>query len=126
MKWEQLLVGIVKKAGVAGVKKAEKAMTKLAEESKEPWKKAIMELLGDAVEKYGMEGIKKVEEAVDALANGKKPDMEFASLKARSDFLAAMQNMEADEKSKARDFFSTIGETLGIILKAVIAGLMSG
>lgn len=126
MKWEQLLKGIVKDGGIAGVKKVEKALTKLSGESKEPWKKAIMGLLGDAVGKYGMDGIKKVEDAIDALSSGKQPNVDFASLKARSDFLAVMQNLEADEKKKAKDFFAVIGESLGVLLKAVIAGLMAG
>jgi hypothetical protein len=125
MKWDKLLSGIVKDAGVAGVKKVEGALDDLSAKANKPWKKAVMGLLGDAVEKYGLDGVQKVEKALQRLGEGKQPDIEFASLKARSDFLAAMQNMEADEKSKAKDFFSTIGESLGIILKAVIAGLMS-
>ena len=125
MKWDKLLAGIVKDAGVVGVKEVEKALDDVAEKANKPWKKAVMGLLGDAVEKYGLDGVDKVEKALKRLGEGKQPDIEFASLKARSDFLAAMQNMEADEKKKAKDFFSTMGKSLGIILKAVIAGLMS-
>jgi hypothetical protein len=125
MRWDELLAGIMKQAGIVGVKKAEEALTKLAEESKEPWKKAVMGLLADAVEKYGMAGVDKVEAAIEDLLDGKNPDMEFASLKARSDFLAILQNMEADDRSKVKDFFSTMGESLAVILRAVIAGLMS-
>jgi hypothetical protein len=72
-----------------------------------------------------MAGVDKVEAAIEDLLDGKNPDMEFASLKARSDFLAILQNMEADDRSKVKDFFSTMGESLAVILRAVIAGLMS-
>ena len=126
MKWEDLLKDMVKSAGVVGMKKAEKAMDKLQGEMDEPWKRAIMDMLGDAVEKYGWEGVGRVQKAIDQLAAGKAPDLSFASLKARSDALAFMQNAEADDKAKARDFFSVVGETLGVILKAVIKGLLKG
>ena len=125
MEWTELLKGIVKSVGVAGMKKAEVAMTKLADQSKEPWKKAVIEMVADSIGKYGMSGIGKVEEMINSIADGEKPNVKFASLKAQSDFLAALQNMEADEKKKMKDFFSTIGDSLSIILKAVIAGLMS-
>lgn len=125
MKFEELLAGIVRKGGMVGLKKVEKAMDALASESKEPWKRAVVGLLGDAVEKYGLEGIKKVEEVVNQIARGESPVIDFANLKARSDFLAVMENMEADQKSKAKDFFATIGQNLGVILKALIAALAS-
>jgi len=124
MRWEDLLKNMVKTAGVAGFKKAEEAMDKLQKEADEPWKKAILDMVGDAVEEYGWEGISRVERAIDQIAKGKAPDLSFASLKARSDALAFMQNAEADEKSKARDFFAIIGESLGVLLKTVIKGLM--
>lgn len=126
MDWEKLLKGMIKKAGVVGMKKAEKAMDRLKGEMDEPWKRVIMDLLGDAVETYGWEGVERVQKAVDQLANGKAPDLSFASLKARSDALAVLQNMEADKKSKTKDFFGVVGNSLGVILKAVIAGLLAG
>jgi hypothetical protein len=126
MDWEKLLKGMVKQAGVVGMKKAEKAMDKLKGEMDEPWKRVMMDLLGDAVETYGWEGVERVQKAVDQLGKGKSPDLSFASLKAQSDALAILQNMEADQKSKTKDFFAVVGESLGVILKAVIAGLMAG
>jgi len=126
MQWDDLLKNMVKQAGVVGMKKAEGALDKLQKEMDEPWKRAVMDMLGDAVEEYGWEGVERVQKAIDKLSKGKNPDLSFASLKARSDALALLQNMEADEKSKARDFFAVVGETLGVILKAVIRGLMKG
>ena len=125
MEWTELLNGMVKSVGVVGLRKAEKEMARLVKEAEEPWKKAVIEMLAEAIGKYGMEGISKVQQVVDDIADGKNPDMRFANLKARSDFLAVLQNMEADEKSRVRDFFSTIAESLAIILKTVIAGLVS-
>jgi len=126
MKWDELLKNMVKSAGVVGMKKAEQAMNRLQGEMDEPWKRAIMDMVGDAVEKYGWEGVERVQEVVDQVAAGKAPDLSFASLKARSDVLAFMQNAEADEKSKARDFFSVVGQALGVVLKVVIRGLIKG
>jgi len=126
MQWEKLLKNMVKSAGVVGMKKAEEAMDKLQSQMDEPWKRAVMDMLGDAVEKYGWEGVERVQEAVDQLADGKVPDLSFASLKARSDALALLQNMEADQKSKAKDFFSVVGQAMGVLLKAMIRGLLKG
>jgi len=126
MEWDKLLKNMVRSAGVVGMKKAEEAMDKLQSQMDEPWKRAVVDMLGDAVEKYGWEGVERVQKAVDDLSNGKSPDLSFASLKARSDALALLQNMEADEKSRAKDFFSVVGSALGVILKAVIKGLLKG
>jgi hypothetical protein len=126
MQWDDLLKNMVKQAGVVGMKKAEGALDKLQKEMDEPWKRAVMDMLGDAVEEYGWEGVERVQKAIDDLAKGKSPDLSFASLKARSDALALLQNMEADEKTKAKDFFAVVGEVLGVVLKAVIKGLLKG
>ena len=122
-KWEEMLQGLVKTAGTAGLKELDDALEKIEKEADTPWKKALLQLAGDAVEKYGPMGLRKIDDLIYRMGKGKDPDLSFASLKARSDYLAALQNMEADEKSKARDFFSTIGQSLGIILKAIIGGL---
>lgn len=122
-KWEDLLQGIVHNAGVAGVRELEDALESVEKDAKEPWKKAILQLAGDAVEQYGPEGLKHVERLIDRIGDDDEPDMEFASLRARSDYLAALQNMEAEQKSAAKDFFKAMGQKLGIILKGILAGL---
>lgn len=124
MDWQDLLKNMAKNAGVLGMKNAEKALDHLQKQADTPWKRTMLEMLGDAVEEYGWEGIERVQHVIDSISAGKAPDMSFASLKARSDALAFMQNAEADEKTAARDFFLVIGETLGVLLKAVIKGLM--
>lgn len=124
MSWEEMLKGIVKSAGVSGLKVLEEAVDDLSKEAKNPWKKAILQLAGEAVETYGAEGIKRIEKMVDRLIKGKTDKLEFASLKARSDYLAAIENMEADDKNRAREFVMVVGQKLGIILKAIIAGLV--
>jgi len=124
MNWEQLLKNLVQSAGIAGMKKAEEALEDIKNQVDAPWKAAIMDMLADAVEEFGWEGIELVQNAIDKLVDGKVPDLSFASLKSRSDALSFMQNAEADEKSQVQDFFSVIGKALGVILKAVIVGLI--
>lgn len=124
MKWETLLNNMVKKAGVLGMKSVESALSNLQSQADSPWKHTILEMLGDAVDKYGWEGVVKMQEAIDDIIDGRNPDLSFASLTARSDALAFMQNAEADEKSKTKDFFLVVGEALGVLLKAVLQGLM--
>lgn len=126
MSWKKFLKNVIGKVGKYGLTEAEEALDNLEKKTDEPWKRAILEMVGDAVDKYGLEGIAKVQKAVDQIAAGKKPDISFASLRARSDFLATLQNMEADDKKKAKDFFKVIGSTLGVIIKAVIKAFLKG
>lgn len=124
MSWEEMLKGLVKSAGVSGLKALEEAVDDLSKEAKNPWKKAILQLAGEAVDTYGADGIKRIEKMVDRLIKDKNDKLEFASLKARSDYLAAIENMEADDKNRVREFVMVVGQKLGIILKAIIAGLV--
>lgn len=123
MKWEDVIKGIVNNAGTSGVKELERALERIKKEVDEPWKKTMLNMVGEAVSKYGMEGVGYVEKLVDKIGEGGEPDLGFASLKARSDYLAVIQNMEADRKSRAKDLVRVIGKQLGEILKAILAGL---
>ena len=124
MKWDELINNIIQTVGIMGINNLENALDDLRDQIDEPWKKSIMDILADTIEKYGLEGIQKIQDLVNQIADGDKPDMSFMNLKSRSDVLAMMQNMEADKKSKARDFFMVIGETLGVIFGAIIKGLL--
>lgn len=124
MKWKNILSNVIGKLGQAGIKRAEEAISKLEGSVDEPWKKTVLIMVGEAVDKYGIEGIQRVQDAIDNVNDGKKPDLSFASLRVRSDFLADLQNMEADKKSKARDFLRLIGETLGVIIGVIMKGIV--
>jgi len=126
MKIESLIKNIVRAVGVAGIKEVEEAVETLTDKVDDPWKRTVLDLLADAVETYGLEGIEQVQDAVDRIASGHAPDLSFASLKARSDALALMQNAEADDKKKAREFFILVGDALSVILKALVRGLLKG
>jgi len=126
MKFERLITNMIQGAGIVGAKKAEKAIEKLLGDSDDPWKRAVLEMVGDAVEEYGWEGVGRVQEAVEQLASGLVPDLSFASLKARSDILAFMQNAEADKKKEARDFLMVVGSVIGVLLKIVIKAVLKG
>jgi hypothetical protein len=123
MKWEDVIKGLVRTAGKSGVDALEAALERIEKEVDEPWKKTVLNMVGDAVEKYGMDGVGYVEKLIDRIGEDEEPDLRFASLKARSDYLAVLQNLEADRKSKARDMIRVIGKQLGEILKAILAGL---
>lgn len=123
MKWNDLMNGIIKNAGVAGVKELEDALAELESIAKQPWQKALLRMTGAAVEKYGPVGLERIENLISDLSKGKEPDLGFASLRDRSDYLAALQNMEADDKSKAKDFVRVVGKQVGIILRAILEGL---
>ena len=124
MNWDDILKGIIHNAGVVGVKELENAVSDLSKESKEPWKAALLKIVVEAIEKYGLKGVEMAERLVDDIVKGRKPRMEFVSLKARSDYLVVLENIEADDKEAARDFLMFIGQKIGTILRAIIAGLL--
>lgn len=123
MEWKDVIKGLSRTAGAEGVKALEDALTKIEKEADQPWKKSILSMAAEAVGKYGPEGIGYIEKLIDDLGNGEEPDLKFASLKARSDYLAVLQNMEADRKSRAKDLLRVIGKQIGAIIKAILAGL---
>lgn len=123
-KWEDILKGIIRKAGTLGLEELGKALEKLEEESKKPWQKAILNMVGDLLSEHGLDGLAILENLVDKIEEGETPDLSFASLRDRSDYLAAIQNMEADDRKQVRLFFSKVGHSLGVVVKAVIAGIL--
>lgn len=123
-KWEELISSIIKTVGVAGVSELEKALAELESEAKKPWQKAILNIAGDLLAKHGIDGIKMLEALIENIMNDEVPDLSFASLKDRSDYLAAIQNMEADDKKKVREFFMKIGYSLGVVVKSIISGVL--
>ena len=123
-KWEELIQSVIKTVGVAGVSELEKALAELESEAKKPWQKAILNIAGDLLAKYGIDGIKMLEALIENIMNDEVPDLSFASLRDRSDYLAAIQNMEADDKKKVREFFTKIGYSLGVVVKSIISGVL--
>ena len=123
-KWEELIQSVIKTVGVAGVSELEKALAELESEAKKPWQKAILNIAGDLLAKHGIDGINMLEALIENIMNDEVPDLSFASLRDRSDYLAAIQNMEADDKKKVREFFTKIGYSLGVVVKSIISGVL--
>ncbi len=122
-KWNEILNGLAKNAGAVGVQKLNDAIDGVAAESQEPWKKAVISLMGDAIDEYGLDGINKVADLVKNAIDGKGVDLEFASLKTRSDFLAAMQVLEAEGKAKVMELIQRIGSYIATLVRSILAGL---
>lgn len=120
MNWDEVLTSIARRSGAAGVSELERALERLKREADEPWKGALLQVFSEAISARGLDGAK----IVDRLIDGKRVDLNFLSLRARSDYLAALQNMEADEKKKARDYLDVVGKNLGIVFRAIISGVI--
>lgn len=123
--WEDMLKGLVKSAGKVGLEELETTLEEISEEADTPMKKIILRLASEAVDAYGLEGLDRIESLIDCISGDEEPQIDFASLKARSDYLAALQNSEADEKSDVEDFFHGLGGQIGVIVKAILSGLAS-
>jgi len=126
MNWGDLLENLVRASDTREFQKAERCIGEIREMIDEPWKTTVMEMIAEAVEKHGLDGIESVRKAFKRMSQGKEPDLSFVNLRTRSDALAIMQNAEANQKKKVNDFLVIVGESLGMILKVVIKGLLKG
>lgn len=120
-----ILTDLIEKAGKIGIEQVDQALEELISEADTPWKKMLLQLTGEALDCYGLQGLDRVSSLIDNIIFGKNDNLEFASLRTRSDYLALIQGIEADEKKKAKDFFRRIGLYLSVVLKAIISGLLS-
>lgn len=125
MSGNKVLDGLIKSLGKAGMAKAGDALGALAREADTPWKRAVLRLVEDAVSEFGPMGIEKARKALARIAGGKVPDLEFASLRVRSDVLARLQNEEAARRKEALVFMEMVAKTLGEILASVIKGIIA-
>jgi hypothetical protein len=118
------------------MKESDRAFAKVAalrEASKEPWQKAIVDLSLSLSSRLGTAGVSYLEGLLADLHD--HPDRVTArmngadlTLREASDLLAAMQNSEADQLERSRDFLhevlmaiKAVGEAL---LKDALGGLL--
>ena len=121
--YRELLQEMFPKLGGRSLATADSALRDLQADADEPWKKAVVGTFADALEKHGPDGLKKAEEAIGSLIGGKEVDLDFVNLRTASDLLAVMQNLEADEKSKARDFTRRFGQSIGRFVGSILRGV---
>jgi len=88
------------------------------------WEKIALKMTADAVSKHGPSGVELAQKAIFGLFDGESVDLDFTDLKTASDALALLQNKEADDKSRAEDFFVEVGAAFAIIGAGVAQGLM--
>lgn len=125
MDFQKLLNTLLPIIGQAGVDLLTEKFQDLAADQDKPWAKVALMLLADAVETHGMQGIDLARKAIDDLLDNKVPEIDWASPRTASDFVAKLQNAEAEDKSAVRDFFTKIGDVLAPLLTALIKGLIS-
>ena len=90
------------------------------------WQKAVLAFMANAVEEHGPKGIDIGMDYLNSvLAGGDPPNIDWADLEVASDLLAHLQNVEADAKSEWQDFLARLSHSLGVILGALIRGLVS-
>jgi len=125
MNFQQLLNNLIPVLGQVGVDTLEDVFKDLAADQDEPWAQVALALLGDAVAAHGMAGIELARKAIDALFENKVPEIDWASPRTASDFVAKIQNAEADDKSSARDFFVKVGDAFGQIFAGIVKSLVA-
>lgn len=126
MDFQKLIDSLLPVLGQVGVDALTNEFKDLAGGQDAPWKQAALNLLADAVQAHGMAGIDLARKALDDLFDNKAPEIDWANPRTASDIVAKLQNAEADDKSKARDFFVKVGDSFGKLLAAIIKGLAAG
>ena len=110
--------------GQVGIDALKDEIEDLTEDANEPWKKAVLGLVGDAVVTFGPQGVNLATKALEDLMNGEgEPDLSWADLGTASDVLAHLQSVEADRKSEVSDFLTKVGKFLRQHLRVFIKGL---
>jgi len=122
------LGGLTQQVGDAGVDALANELAKQADNTDEPWEKALVDLAVDGLEKFGPEGVRMASKAVEDLFSGKQDGTKLSdvtdNLRTASDLLAALQSAEAERKSKARDWLRAIGQAAGQVTGGIIRNLL--
>jgi NADH dehydrogenase/NADH:ubiquinone oxidoreductase subunit G len=124
MDFTKLLETLLPLIGQKAVDKIQKELTDLSAETDSAWQKAVLALTADAVAKFGPQGIVMAVEAITALKKNKVPKIDWADLRVASDVLAALQNAEADKKTKAQEFLVKLSNVLGLILSEILKAII--
>lgn len=125
MDFQKLLDNLLPQLGQVGVDALNETFKDLAADQDKEWHSAALNLLADAVAAHGMAGVEMARKAIDALFQNEVPDIDWANPRTASDFVAKLQNAEADDQSAARDFFVKVGDAFGQIFAAMVKGLIA-
>lgn len=94
---------------------------------KDPFQALILRAAIDAVDRYGLTGLEKIKDDLLLLIDGSDAvDLtDMTDLELASDMLSAMQRLEADQKSSAREMVTRLTESMAPILSALLGALVS-
>lgn len=113
--------------GAAGSEALAKAIDDLAKSTDNEIGQQLLGWVEGAVKTNGPGAVVAIKDWIVDLAEGDKippfPDPP-PPLRIQSDMLAALQNAEADDKSKFRDQMVLIGDALGSVLLGIVSGLI--
>jgi hypothetical protein len=123
---ESALEALIPAVGKAVVEEAKRELQELSDDSEDPVKGLVFDLMTEAVKEFGGKGVKVAESEITKLLNGQKADLNWASPRNASGALALLQNAERDRKKKAKEALKKFGDAVGrvgiVIIKAAILG----
>jgi|APSaa5957512622_1039677.scaffolds.fasta_scaffold07029_4 hypothetical protein len=125
MDFQKIINSLLPQIGQVGVDALNDTFKDLAADQDTEWHAAALNLLADAVSVNGMAGIELARKAIDALFENEVPDINWANPRTASDFVAKIQNAEADDQSAARDFFVKVGDAFGQLFAGMVKGLIA-
>jgi len=125
MNWEQMLQMLLPILGQTGVHELADKLKALSMNADEEWKQTILTILADAVKKNGPAGVTLAMQAINDALEGRPVKIDWTDLTTASNIVAHLQNAEADRKSAVNDYIAKVGEVAGIILAALLKGLLT-
>lgn len=73
----------------------------------------------DAIERDGLVGVEWIKRQLFGVLNG-QGDLDLTDLRLASDLLAAMQGLEADERTAARNLITRLADAIGPVVAALL------
>lgn len=124
MDWTQILQTLLPILGQKGTQELAVKLEALSMNVNEEWKQTILSILSDAVAKNGPSGITLAMQTIHEILEGKTISIDWTDLKTASNIVAHLQNAEADRKNVIKEYLTQVGEVVGIILTALLKGLL--
>lgn len=91
----------------------------------DPVQAMIVRAMADALDRAGPEGLAKLGSELLALLDGEAPvDIDLGDLRSASDTLAALQQLEGERRSSARDLVVRITATVTPLASAILRSVL--
>lgn len=109
----------------AAVKAADE-LRKLATDSDSPWQSLALELSAQVVAEQGADGLRLLTRQLTDVMRGKADSIDVTDARVSHLLLAELEKSEIKDRRAAKRFMSQVGNVMGQLGAALVAGVVSG